>query len=439
MSTPALLAAAFLFAGTPAGAQEPVRWSSAAYVAAVLELSPEVKTSRENLASRSAELRSRLAKDFFPSFGLSATMNPAELDPGGRFTFDSWRFSANDVAITPSASWNLFNSFQDYLTLRSNQLVRDSTRQDLEQSLQSRALSAVRGYYGLLLRQSLVRVAHQNRKAQREQYLLTKDRYQHGMKSLSDLLKTETDWRSAELGVATEEAQHRLRLFRFNVQIARDEGKEVSFPDDLPLGTTVLPSLPAGLRRALIERPEMKRNRLQLERADVAYRRSVLNVAPSLALDFNYSDSHLSPFGAARSPMGFGGAAYGFTLQLSLPSSFNFYSQVQDLKAANAAWRISRNESETLRRRIREEVYQAHIGLARALRSHEISLRKEDISKQNLDIVKEQYSQGSADVIRLSEALRDYVNAQTERMRAFNDTNISHAEYRVAIGEPIWR
>jgi len=56
-----------------------------------------------------------------------------------------------------------------------------------------------------------------------------------------------------------------------------------------------------------------------------------------------------------------------------------------------------------------------------------------------LNLVLQQYRQGGADVIRLSQAQLDYVNAQVERMRAFHDAKIGLADYRRAVGEALWR
>lgn len=423
----------------PQPRQPAVAWSSSTYVRAVLAASPQVAGSREDLSEADASLRSRFARAYFPALTLSGTLTPAQLAPGARFTFGTWRASANDLDLVPGVSWNLFNGFKDTLDVRASRLDREISEQSLHAERQSQALRALRTYYGLLLRDQLLEVARENLKAQRQQYELTLAQYRHGMKSLSDLLKTETDWRTSELNLQTAEAERRLALFRFNVLIEDDEDAEVSFAGDLSLDTTDFPLLEEGLRRALLDRPELRRNRLQLDRADVSYRRSTLDAWPSLALDFDLTHPYAVLYEQRAGPFGVGSTQYGFTLRLSLPSSFNVYSQAKDVEAARARWRRSRHDHEALRRSIREEVYESYLGLLRAVRSYQISVRKEEISRQNLDLVYEQYEQGSADVIRLSQAQLDYVNARTERMRAFHDASLGRAAYLQSIGEPIWR
>lgn len=428
---------------TAAGAQtsaapSAVAWSSSAYVRSVLEASPEVLAARETALRSGHELKSQYAKAFFPTLSFTGTLEPAKLDANARFSFASWRLNANDLTLSPGLSWNLFNSFTDSLAVKSTRLARDASEEELRARVQDRALAGLRAYYGLLLRASLVSVNEANRRAQAEQYELTQDRYRHGMKSLSDLLKTETDWRTSELNVEGADAERRLALFRFNQLIDLPEDRPAAFPETLALGTTAPPDLNAGLRQALLERPELRRNRLELERADAALKLARIRAGPTLALDFDLANRQPLAYGLTAPAWGANSAVYGFALKLALPSSFNLYSQVHDYRAARAVWRISRHDHESLRRRVREEVYDAHIGLSRALRSYEIALRKEEISKQNLEIVYAEYSQGSADVIRVSQAQLDFVNAQTERMRAFHDANIDYAEYRRAIGVPLW-
>ncbi|MBI3300286.1 MAG: TolC family protein [Elusimicrobia bacterium] len=416
-----------------------VRWTPDDYIRAALQLSPDAISAEASLDAAGARARSRWARAFAPSLDFSAKVSPAKFAPVSRFTFDTWRVNANDVLLTPGLSWNLFNSFQDLLGARSTELSRESAGESLYAARQSQALSALRAYWGYYLREKLLAVGVQNLKVQRAQYDLTLDRYRHGMKSLSDLLKTEVDWRSSELRLETDAASNRLARFGFNILVGADEGAPVELAADLSLGTTVPPLLEEGLRAAMVQRPEMRRNKLQVRQAELAYTLAKIAAGPTASLDFAAAHAWTGDFGARAQPFGAGTSIYGLTLSLSLPGSFNLYSQYNDVRASEADLRVARTSTEAQRRSLRQEVYQAHISLTRALRSLEISGRKEEISRQNLELVSEEYSQGSADVIRLSQAQTDYVSAQAERLQALHDAKIDAAGWELAIGEPIWR
>lgn len=422
-----------------AGGASPARWTPESYVRAALSLSPEARSSEASRDGAAARAKAKWARAFAPSLSLSARATPAKFGRRGLFSFDTWRPASNDLSLTPGLSWNLFNSFQDLLAARSSELSREAAGDSLEATRQSEALDALRAYWGLFLRERIVEVSRQNLAIQVEQYDLTQDRYKHGMKSLSDLLKTETDWRSAELRVESDEATRRLALFRFNISVGGDEGAPAALQADLTLGTTHPPLLEAGLRQAIARRPELEKARRELVQAETSHTLAKIAAGPTLALDFDGSHAWNGDYGRRSLEFGAGTSVYGFALKLALPGSFNFYSQAQDVRASRSDLRRSTEALEAQRRAVREEVYQSHIELSRALRSHEIAARKEDISRQNLDLVKQEYSEGSADVIRLSQAQSDYVNAQVERMQALHDVKINTARWKRAVGEPIWR
>ncbi|PCI38008.1 MAG: hypothetical protein COB53_05375 [Elusimicrobia bacterium] len=414
-------------------------WTVSEYVRLSLEKAPSVRRAQDSLVAARARQHSTFAALMLPSLSFSASINPAKLARANRFSFGAWRPSANDWTLSPGASWNLFNNFKDVITNRTRALSTASTSEDLEAARQSQALAALRTYFRLLRADRILEVADRNLDVQKQNYALTQIRYKNGMKSLFDLLKTETDWRSAELNRENRIADQSLARFQFNIAVERREDAPVVFPKELTPGTTDLPQLDHGMRAAMMDRPEIKRSANDIETADLSWRRAKIDAGPTLALNFSYSDPVSGSFRAPTSGFGLNDAAYGLTLSLAVPSSLNFYSQAKNLIAARASWRQSRETRTALHRRIREEVFNAHIQLVRAIRSLEIARRKEDISKQNLELIKEQYEGGSVDVIRLSQVQIDYVNAQIERLDAFRDVHINRAAYRRVIGEPIWR
>lgn len=437
----AALALAFLAAAARAEvvASAGSRWTPESYVRSALSLSPDARSAEAAKDGAAARAKARWARAFAPSLSFSARATPAKLHATGLFRFDAWRANSNDLSLTPGLSWNLFNSFQDLLSARVAERNREAAEDGLDAARQSEALDALRAYWGLYLRERVLDVSRQNLKVQQEQYALTEDRYKHGMKSLSDLLKTETDLRSTELKVEADEAQRRLALFRFNIQVGADEGADAALDADLSSGPARAPDLGEGLRRAMELRPEYRRSLKELANAEDQHRLARIGAGPTLALDFDGSHAWDGGYGARAKAFGAGTAVYGFALKLALPGSFNLYSQVQDVRASRSDLARAKESLEGQRRAVREEVYQSHIELSRALRSHEIAVRKEDISRQNLELVRTEYSEGSADVIRLSQAQTDFVNAQVERMQALHDLKINTARWKRAIGEPIWR
>ena len=63
---------------------------------------------------------------------------------------------------------------------------------------------------------------------------------------------------------------------------------------------------------------------------------------------------------------------------------------------------------------------------------------KAEISKQNLKIVNQKYSEGQSGMIELAEAQDDDLNSQSEFANSFYDLLLSRARYDKAVGRQLW-
>ncbi|HVE11896.1 MAG TPA: TolC family protein [Elusimicrobiota bacterium] len=435
-----MLLAVLALAASPALAQAPAApWSPKAFVAAALETSPEVEQARQVLASADAAYGADLFTAVLPSLSFSANAYPWGNNPGNGYAFNSWRLNRRETSVNAGLTWTLFNSFQDSLQARFSYQSREIARRALDDVLQAQALKALQGFHDLRLNDALAGVARRDLETQQAQYGLTQDLYRHGMKSLSDLLKTETDWRSSELRLESAQAARKLSAFRFTELLARAPEEAVSLEAAVPPEASALPPLDEDLRRAAVERPDMARLRLENDRTRTAFLQSVRGAAPSLSFAYQRNYQEYASFGLPSSGFGIRNPNHYFALNLSLPTGFNFGTQYEKVRGARADRSASDAARRALERTVRDDVYSARVALDAARRSYAVSAIKEDIAKRNLELVTEQYRQGSADVIRLSQAQLDHVTAQVERMRALHDADVSRAQYRKAVGEPLWR
>ncbi|HVE13116.1 MAG TPA: TolC family protein [Elusimicrobiota bacterium] len=426
-------------AASGADGQGPWVWSEAGYVAAVLAVSPEASQARSALVSADAQWKSDLADSVLPQLSATANAYPYGQNPLNGYQFNSWRINRRDAALNSGLSWNLFNSFADYLKVRSSHLSREIARKEVENVLQGEALKAVRAYYDLLLQSKLVEVSQETLKAQQAQYQLTLELYRHGAKSLADTLKMETDLRSSELALEGAQADRRQALFHFNTLAGRDAEQEADLIERIAVEAADRVPLDSGMRQALRDRPEMVKTRLEEERSHASKLQAWQGSLPSLTFGFQWNYQESATFGLPASSFGIANPNHQFSLALSLPVGLNGVSQYQRVRGAKAQEQGAHSATRALTRSVKEEVFSAYNQLIRSRRTYEIAMRKRQISGQSLNLVLQQYRQGGADVIRLSQAQLDYVNAQVERMRAFHDAKIGLADYRRAVGEALWR
>ena len=435
-STAALLlalGAAFL---RPGWAQETRLWSPAAYVAAALEASPETARSRLSRKAASYRWKSALASAALPALSWSADSVPYGPTPADSYQFHNWRLNASDVGINTGLRWNLFNSFADELNVRASSLAKDAADAELEASLRSQALAALRVYYSLALKGRILEVSEGNLKAQEAQFALTQDLYKHGMKSYTDLLKSETDLLSSRLRLASAQAETRKSLVRFNTLLQRGpldpaEPEPLSEP-----GARTFPEPGTELRDSLLKRPELRIARLEEDKAAVGLRRTIREGVPALSLDALWQRQEVATFGKP-SAFGIPNPNYRLALTLALPSGFNAYSQAQNALVSRSELERARESRRAVELQVGQEVALSRGELERALQTLRVASRKEEISRENLGLVSDQYQQGRADVIRLAQAQLDFLESQVQRAQAMHDAHVAAAEYRYAAGEPL--
>ncbi|MCR4294333.1 MAG: TolC family protein [Elusimicrobia bacterium] len=426
----ALMALALL--STPAFA-DGVTVSS--YTAAALESSPEVRSAQDAYDAADAALKGRAAEMALPTLGFTYVQYPYGHNPLDAYRYEHGAFSPRLGQAVTSANWNLFNGFQDLQRVRAALVSRRAARAALTAAKQDRAFAAIFAYYDLNSKTELLSVARQNLEDQRRQYEQSLDLYKHGMKSLADLLKSETDWRSSELRIISAEAERKKSLVAFNVLLDRGALDEAALTVDLQAGATTLPLADAGFASALARRPEVARAREELESARVAVQQAVQGILPNLKVDAAWTRTRYPAFAGAGSDPN---PNHNVGVTLSLPVGFNGFTQGWAISAARAEKRRAEAGRASAERTVKSEVYNAYIDLERVSSSYSVALQKEEIASKALDLVGRQYQQGAADAIRMNQAQNDYLNARVERVLALHDIFIDRARYKRAVGEPLW-
>jgi outer membrane protein TolC len=428
------LLALLLSPATAARAADGITVSS--YTAAALASSPEVRTADDAYQSADAALKGQAAAMLLPTLAFSWTEYPYGHDPLNAYTFEHARFAARNGQAVTTANWNLFNSFEDLQKTRAAAFARRSARSALTAAKQDRAFAAISAFYDLDSKTELLGVAQQNLKDQRQQYDQSLDLYKHGMKSLADLLKSETDWRSSELRIIQAESDRKTALVAFNVLIDRVPFDEAALAVNLQAGATDLPLVGDDLARALELRPEVTKAREDLAKARVAVQQAVEGILPNFKVDATWNKTRYAAFPGSGSTTP--NPNYYVALALTLPVGFNGFTQGWAISAARAEKRRAEAARDAAERTVRSEVYGAFINVERVSKSYSVAVLKEEIAEKALELVGRQYQQGAADAIRMNQAQTDYLNARVERALALHDIFIDRAQYKRAVGDPLW-
>lgn len=406
-----------------------------------MTIAPDVAEANETFNIARRQWQSQIGAAALPTVSFTALAYPWGDDPSNGYVFNHWKINRDnhDVVYNTTLNWTLFNSFKDYENVRFASWGKESALQSLQSVRQNRALLALQAFYDLNLKEQVLDENRQNLAAQEQQYRVTQDLYRHGLKSLADLLKSETDLHTSELNVVGAQADRQTALMHFNVLLDRAPDSPETIRAETAPPTLVPPNLGADLGRALGNRPEALKARADLSQAQVATVQSFQNnLLPTFAVNATYNRDDQANFGVSNSSLGIPNPNYYLGLSLSLPLGFNGYSQTQNVLAAKASERRFSQALRDVGRQVTQDVYSAFIQLDAALKTYNIATLKESIAKRSLDLVIEQYRQSTADALRLSQAQLDYLNAQLQRSQALHDAFINQAQYRLAIGETLW-
>lgn len=404
------------------------------YTASALASSPEVRSAEDAYSAADAALKGQAAAMVLPTLGFSYTQYPYGHDPLGGYRYRHGEFAPRLGQAVTTANWNLFNGFEDLQKTRAAAMSRRAARAAWNAARQDRAFAAISAFYDLDSKTELLGVAQQNLRDQKKQYDQSLDLYKNGMKSLADLLKSETDMRSSELRIISAEAERKRALVEFNNLVDRGAFAEAALTVNLQAGATDLPRVEEDLARALDLRPEVVQAREDLDKARVAVQQAVQGFLPSLKADATWTRTRYAAGGAP----GAANPNHQVGLSLSLPVGFNGFTQGWAISSARAQQRRAEAARRSAERTVKSEVYNAYINLERVSSSYSVALLKEEIAARSLELVGRQYQQGAADAIRMNQAQNDYLNARVERALALHDIFIDRARYKRAVGEPLW-
>lgn len=272
-------------------------------LAAAYATNPQLNAQRAALRATDEEVP-RAKSGFRPR--LSATANAGwqttrtVRDPSFLSTTDGQQGSGASSATvssqesTPTGysitlTQNLFNGFQDLNAVREAKATVYAARETLRVTEQSVLLAAVTAYVDVIRDQAIVGLAENNVSVLSEQLKATRDRFDVGE-------VTRTDVAQAEASLAT--ARSELQLAQANLKASRASYELVMGhpPNRLHQPSIPVRLLPTSLDEAIYigdaENPSILAAAFAEEAANYALKRTMGQLLPQLNLEATYSDSY---------------------------------------------------------------------------------------------------------------------------------------------------
>lgn len=406
-------------------------WTLERYVREARASSSDLKKAAESVELSSAEYVSALASFYLPTVYLSASNSPYSVYNSPRLELEKANTSAG-----VTASLNLFNNFKDRAALDSARLSRASAENALWKERQGVTVNALVTYYDVLRKKRLLEVVRTGLKSYEEQYEKTRQYYKDGMKSYSDVLKSEINLRSSQLQEVTSVESYKNALMDFHLFLFRPPRGEAELEDASYAAAVAPPEPEKDLAWALENRVEVKLARLELGVGELRLKKDRLEMWPNLSADAYYSRDGIGSWG--RPAAGGVTPVYYLKLSLTVPLGPETFSDRRNLLASSVGLLRLRRALDELKLRVEREVFSKAMALETALKTYEVSRMKADISRQNLDIIKEKYGTGQAGIIELGEAQNDNLSSQSELANALYDLLLARAYYDSAVGRQLW-
>lgn len=410
------------------------QYTPAGYIGAVFAVSPDVKTQ---------ELSYKIAKNNFEAAFIDANLPSLSLAAETPLfgyngaDYRGLRLDRSEITSSANISWNLYNSGKDSLSIKSYRLSRDIAAMNLRAQKQTTALGALNAYYDLLLKAKLLKVALNDLNNQESLYIISQSLYKSGLQGLTDKLQSETNMRSSQLRYASAQAAYAQAQAAFNIPINREPDAPAELDETIVSSTEPATTVQTDINMALAKRPEVLSARMGLEQAEVTRRLSVREQLPSLNADFSWNKYGLSMFGLPSSSAD-PNPDYAVTAKLYIPIGFFWQSEKRTVETASLTEDSARQSFETLQRGIKAGVFTARTQLDLQIRSLGLSDFMQDVARQKQDLVQEQYRQGIADSVKLSQAQSDYLTAQNSYVTALVQAALADAAYRRALGYSLW-
>ena len=327
------------------------------------------------------------------------------VNPSGDDTTDSYRAGL-------SATWTLFDGFGRWFSNLSARHGEDGSREARMDTIRLILSAVSASYYNAQLAGENITIAEANEAFNRRQLEEAKARHRVGTGSLSDVLNFEVRINSAKAQLIQARQAYEVSLYGLAALMGIPDAK---FPSHLQLNKLkdetqdelISPVPEALIQYALDNRPDLRQRDYSLLQAKANVGSARSEFYPTIGLSASYD-------GDRTDDMGFEGEDFGKSVGISV--SYNLFSggySRAKLKEAKSRLREAESSVENLRINVKEEVESAIAQLKSAQEQLLLQRSNAKLVQQTRDLVEKEYSAGQGSLVRLNEAQRDLVTAQS--------------------------
>jgi outer membrane protein len=409
-----------------------------------LDKNPSIAAARERV--RQARERISQAKSaYWPQVNGSLAVSRVELSENARenpfagpgsvngpfFSFESPEeyYTADLIA-----SWVLFDGFERKFNVSAAKFQHQETRAALNDAHRLLLSAVSQAYFNALLARENIRIAEADQVFNQRQLEEARARQRIGTGSLSDVLNFQVQINTARSGIIGAQESYRIALYVLAALLGETEDffESQVKPADLMEETAEELQLPDP--ETLVQTAEFYRP--DLFQAEYAVNRSEQQVGSAKAV--YYPTVQLSGKLTGERPNSGRLSQDDFGNVVALSINYNFFSGGFYRARLNEAISIQKEAEKNLDGIIintRSEIRQTLASLDSARELLILQRSNAELVRQNRDLVEKEYAAGQTSLVRLNEAQRDLINAESRLAVALVSLKQAWEDLKAATGE----
>jgi len=369
--------------------------------------------------------------DFLPS--VSASMNGSRTT-GQQFIFERFNenldpfvdVSSQSISGGMNASINLFNGFNNILTLKSSQSNKESRAQQYERAKESVIFNTASRYLQVLLDKELLAIAEQNLETSTTQLNQVQAQVELGARPMVDLFNQEAQVANDELVVTQRENTLSLNSLLLVRQLEIDPLGSYDFiVPDLTLND--LPWMDINIRSLVSEALSTRSDILSAEATilSLKYQMQITknSLLPSLRASAGVSSRYSDQYSIGGNEVSFSDQFFDQQVNRSLGLSFslplfNNWNRIYSIQSAEVQLKNAELNLDNSKMQVIQEVSQAYNDYSSYVKQLDASEKSLIASERAFQTQQERYNLGASTLIELTQAQSAFVSAQSSYTQA---------------------
>ncbi len=329
-----------------------------------------------------------------------------------------------------SFGMTLFDGGATWFNIRQSSLQSSSSENGMRATIQNTAFNAKQAYYNLLQIMMLLKVQEDALARSKKQLEVTTSKYELGSASLSDKLKAQVLVAQDSVTLLQRQNDIRNAEFSLNLLLNRDVNTSID-PADSMAEIDFTMDLDQCLQTAVSDNPTLKKsqNDYDASRTGVWLARSAWVPRVGASAGWGWSTRTGSEWFSYQKQ----NASYSFGINITY-DLFDGLHKKTDYSRARLSEKTQRENYGAERNNLIFQVRQSYLNIVTAKLQYQTAVLGEQSAEEDMKLQSERYRLGAASILDLLNAQVSLTQAQSQKVQALYQLNVSVASMTMALG-----